>query len=122
MNRFLAVLALMLAVVAVATSALESKGWPRDNIQFAGYVKYRSGKPAPPDTEVRIFLGSILKGTIRLQHRDGRYQIRGGDDEFPTGNYTLKADDLVGMLGVETNVVHTIHVTTEQDIILDTAY
>ncbi|MCK6559166.1 hypothetical protein L6R21_08190 [bacterium] len=122
MKRFLAVLALLLAVVALATSAFESKARPVDNIQFAGYVKYRIGTPAPPNTEVRIFLGSELKRTIYLQHSDGRYQIRGSDEEFPTGSYTLKGDDLVGMLGVETNVSHTIHVSTDQDIILDTAY
>lgn len=111
----------LLAILAVFANN-NSQAKPLDNIQFAGVVKYAGGSPAPSGTEVRVFLGSTLKATVYLQHSDGRYQVLGDDDDYPTGNYTLKGDDLVGMLGVESNVSHTIHVSTDRDIVLDTAY
>lgn len=114
--------ALFVMCTLAAAVAYNSLANPTENIQFYGYVKTRGGTPARYGTEVRVFLGSTLKVTYYLVRDDGYYQIRGDDNNYPTGNYTLKADDLVGLLGVETNVSHTIHVSTNQDIILDTAY
>lgn len=122
MKRFLAVLALLLAVVALATSAFESKARPVDNNQFMGIAKYADDDPVLPGTIVRAYLGSEEKGWTKIWGTNGYYQIRGDDSEFPTGSYTLYADDGVGMLTWEYDVNHTIHVTTERDLVLKTAY
>lgn len=122
MKRFLAVLALLLAVVALATSAFESKARPVDNNQFVGIAKYADGDPVLPGTLVIAYRDGEEVGRTTIWGTNGYYQIRGDDNEFPTDSYTLYADDGVGMLTWEYDVNHTIHVTTERDLVLKTAY
>lgn len=122
MKRFIILLVSVFALVALAATAFESKARPADINQFVGTAKYSNGNPAPQGTKVKAFLGGVEKGQTTIIRSDGHYQIQGDDNDFPTGNYTLTADDQVGMLGDEQNVSHTIHVTTGKDIVLDTAY
>jgi len=123
MKRFLLLLlTVVFAIAVLATTAFEPEAKPVDINQFIGIVKYPNGNPAPFGTVVKVYLGGVLKGQTSIIRPDGRYQIQGDDNDFPTGRYTLSADDQVGMLGAEYNVSHTIHVTTEKDIVLDTAY
>lgn len=122
MKRFMIFFAVALALVALTVAAFESTARPADNNQFVGIAKYANGNPAPIGIVVKAYLGGALKGQTTIIRSDGRYQIQGDDDNFPTGSYDLYADDGAGMLGWENNVSHTIHVTTERDVVLDTAY
>ncbi len=122
MKRFLILSAVFFAFVALVATAFDSNARPADINQFVGIAKYTNGNPAPYGTVVKAYLGGTLKGQTTIIRQDGRYQIQGDDDDFPTGSYTLTADDQVGMIGDEQNVSHTIHVTTERDVVLDTAY
>lgn len=122
MKRIFGFFAIIIAFALLGFANRGNDPHPISNVQFEGTAKYTNGDPAPAGTIVKAFLNGVEKGRKTILGTDGHYEIRGDDENFPTGSYRLEADDQIGMFGEVNNVSHTQATITEQDIVLNNAY
>ncbi|MCL4709104.1 hypothetical protein KJ068_28410 [bacterium] len=117
---FIAATALLLAAFKITTS--HSEAAPSAPVQFQGFVTYGNGNPAPIGTRVRVYLGGELKGEVYITVTNGFYQITGNHNDFPTGNYGLNANDLIGAVGSKSCFKVNETENQECDIVMDLHY
>jgi hypothetical protein len=121
MKRLPLFLFLFLAIAAL-TGFTSSRLGPKDSaVQFQGTVKYTNGNDAPVGTIVKVYLGSTLKANVQL-YEPGYYELPGDPLHYPTGTYTLRADDQIGMLGDKDCYKAQYSEGTACNIVLNTAY
>jgi hypothetical protein len=121
MKRLIILFAALIAAVAFAGYTFHTETLMPPPIQFKGSVTYHNGSPAPIGTKVEAYLNGVNKGQAILSQA-GFYELTGNPVNFPTGTYTLQADDLVGMLGTEDCYKVQYTEQTLCNIVLRTAY
>ncbi|MDZ7269303.1 MAG: hypothetical protein ONB48_17965 [candidate division KSB1 bacterium] len=121
MKRFMILLAAaMTTVLLVGILVEQSQSHPVPNRQFHGKATYRNNEPARVGTSVDAWLGSVKIADGEVWDTRGSYNIWGENSDFPSGTYTLVADD--GSLLGQVNVYHAQGTDTYVDVVLDTAY
>jgi len=121
MKRLIVFFAAALALLLVGLAVLKSEARTPSSTQFYGKAFHMNGDPAPQGTEIQLWLGGTPIGDPGyVWDTRGNYIVEGSDSDFPTGTYSVHADD-----GHWTGSVSAYHIqgsTTHTDDIIMVPY
>ena len=119
MKRIIFISAALVVAAVIGLIVIKSQAYPYPT-QFEGYVTYTSGSPAPAGTIVRAYMDGE-RGSTTVQAPYGFYRLTGPDENFPTGTYSLEAED-GSFTGYSICSRTQATPATECDVVLDTPY
>ncbi|MDZ7268239.1 MAG: hypothetical protein ONB48_10955 [candidate division KSB1 bacterium] len=93
MKRLIVFVAAALALLLVGLAVLKSEARTPSSTQFYGKAIHMNGEPAEQDTEVTAWLGGVMIGKGVVWDTRGNFYIGGDNSAFPTGTYSIHADD-----------------------------
>jgi len=117
MRRVIVFVAAALAFLLMGLAVLKSEARTPSSTQFYGKAIHMNGEPAERYTRVEARLGGVLIGAGEVWDTRGNFYIGGDNAAFPTGTYSIHADD-----GHWTGSVSAYHIqgtaTHTEDIIM----
>lgn len=118
MKRLIVFVAAALALLLVGLAVLKSEARTPNSTQFYGKAIHMNGEPADRYTVVRAWLGGVpVEPPGEVWDTRGNFYIGGDNSAFPTGTYSIYADD-----GHWTGFVSAYHIqgtaTHTDDIIM----
>lgn len=94
MKRYVALCMIVIAILLVGFAVLKSEARVMNGTQFYGKAFYQNGNPAQQHTPVTALLEGVPQGLPgEVWDTRGNFIIQGLDSDFPTGSYTIVADD-----------------------------
>lgn len=94
MKRCVALCMIVSAILLAGFAAIKSEARVMSSTQFYGKAFHQNGDPAPQGTMVKALLGGVQQGSDgEVWDTRGNFIIQGVDSNFPTGTYSVVADD-----------------------------